>query len=97
MRKVAEPQRTKVFEFILKFKAEHDGNSPSHREIADACDLSSTSVVAHCLDALENEKLIAREYVKTNVFGKFTKSRNIRVVGGKWNPPTASATVAVQA
>lgn len=64
-----------IFDFIVKFKRENDGNSPTVREIALRCDVSSTSVVNHHLQKLEQVGLISRSP---------ESARAIRVTGGRW-------------
>ena len=64
----------KVLTFIVEFKIAHDGCSPSLQEIADACDISSKSVVLYKLKALEYHEKIVR----------LKGARGIKVVGGKW-------------
>lgn len=87
----ANPTRKqKVFEFILKFKAEHDGNSPTIRGIGDACDIPSTSTVEYYLSKLEREGLIDRCERKSNN----SNARMIRVAGGQWSPPVITSAVA---
>ena len=65
----------RVFEFIVRYKKIHDGNSPTIREIGDMCGISSTSVVSFHLDMLVKDGLIRRDDLLT---------RSIEVVGGKW-------------
>lgn len=65
----------RVYEFIVGWKKNHDGNSPTHREIMAGCKISSTSVVAYYLQNLEDAGLI--EISRANC-------RNLRVVGGQW-------------
>lgn len=74
---VPSPNRDKIFDFIVQFKREHDGNSPSIREIMDACGLHSTSYVASTLDKLvaDGRLMIGRH---KNDF------RMIFVIGGAW-------------
>lgn len=69
------PKYQQVFDFIVKFKKEHDGNSPSIREIGDAIDVSSTNVVRYYLNGLA-------QMGKIKYAGK--KPRMIEVVGGHW-------------
>jgi len=66
-----------VYQFIVSFKIKNDGNSPSIREIASACNIPSTSMVEICLDCLINEGRITMIYYGTNV-------RRIKVIGGSW-------------
>lgn len=67
-----------VLGFIIRYKMEHDGISPTMREIAMRCDISSTSQVARSLEALEREGHIRRPEIS---------SRHIEVVGGRWVAP----------
>ncbi len=61
-----------IFAYICQYKAEHDGNSPTLREIMDGCQVSSTSVVVYILDRLENAGRLTRNGGK------------IEITGGKW-------------
>lgn len=68
----------KVYRFICDFKTANDGNSPTVREISDACQLKSNNTASYHL----------RELVIT---GKIVfdpqRARSIRVVGGRWVAP----------
>lgn len=68
-----------VYAYIVSYKMDHDGNSPTIREISAACGFSSTSVADYNLHKLERAKLIR--------FRKAFRARQIDVVGGKWLPP----------
>ena len=68
----------RVLKYIIEHKIAHDGNSPTLRQIGNACDISSTSVVNYTLNKLVKAKLI-------RIDRSFT-SRYIEVVGGKWLP-----------
>ena len=70
----------KIFDFIVTYKRNHDGNSPTGREIMDACNISSTSMVDFYLNELAKKGKIER-------LGGKGASRNIRVVGGSWTFP----------
>ena len=65
-----------IFEFILDYKATHDGNSPSIREIMAAPGLLSTSSAWNALRRLERAH-------KITLCGN-RASRRIVVVGGQW-------------
>lgn len=67
--------RERVMDFILEYKRAHDGISPTVREIGEACEISSTSVVNYHLLVLERAGSIVREYAG---------QRGIRVTGGIW-------------
>ncbi len=69
--------RNRVFDFICTFKAAHDGNSPSIRDITHACHLAKSTVDYH-LRLLELEGRIA-----WNV----RQRRAIEVTGAVWLPP----------
>jgi len=73
--------RDRVFDFLVRHKRAHDGNSPTTREIAQACDIA-LSVVHYHLTRLEIANLI-------HITGK--PRANIEIVGGVWRPPTDSA------
>jgi SOS-response transcriptional repressor LexA len=65
-----------LFDFIVRFKTEHDGQSPTVRECMTELGTGSTSYVSYCLDKLERKGLIRfRE----------SKARAIEVVGGRWS------------
>lgn len=69
--------RNRVFDFICTFKAAHDGNSPSIRDIAHACHLAKSTVDYH-LRLLELEGRI-----NWNIHQR----RAIEVIGAVWLPP----------
>lgn len=69
-----------VFGYIVSHKIDHDGNSPTIREICAACGISSTSAVDYNLQKLERAKLIRLTIIAH-------RARGIEVVGGKWLPP----------
>lgn len=67
-----------IYAYILTYKAAHDGNSPSIRDMMDGLGISSTSVVAHHLRYLSDAGRIHMPYGTT---------RNIQVPGGRWVAP----------
>jgi SOS-response transcriptional repressor LexA len=69
--------RDRIFDFLVRYKRAHDGNSPSLREIADACHIVLSGVHYH-LTHLEKEGRIRIE-------GQ--RSRTIEIVGAAWQPP----------
>lgn len=77
MTRVANERTTKeeVLNFIINFKAENDGNSPSLEEIAEGCGLptTGTSTASYFLDRLEADGKLRHGGV-----------RSIEVVGGEW-------------
>lgn len=64
-----------VYNRIVEFKREHDGLSPTRREICDGTGITSTSVCNRVLDSLERLGHIAL-WDDT--------PRGIMVKGGKW-------------
>lgn len=68
-----------VYACIVRYKREHDGNSPTVRDIGAECGITSTSIVARYLRALEAQGLIRRPWAGANCA--------IEVVGGVWTPP----------
>ena len=68
----------RVFDSIVDYKAAHDGNSPSNRNIMDACAISSTSVVNYHL-----RRLAAAGRIRLD----FSLARSIEVPGARWLPP----------
>lgn len=64
-----------VFAYIVRYKQEHDGASPSYRQIVEACGLRGVSSVVCVLDRLEDAGRIYRG-------GGL--NRSITVVGGSW-------------
>lgn len=70
---ITEKQK-EVLEFIIRYKEEHDGNSPSVFQIRDACELSAVSTVYYHLTKLEEAGRI-----------KLNKIKGIEVTGGEWS------------
>ncbi len=68
-----------VYAFIIAYKSAHDGNSPTFRQIGDACGITSTSVVTFYLVFLEEQGLVKVE--------RSWQTRSITVVGASWTPP----------
>lgn len=66
--------RQAVLDFIIRYKQEHDGNSPSMRQIGHAFDITSTSLLDYILDDLVDAGKILRD-----------GSRGIQVIGGRWH------------
>jgi SOS-response transcriptional repressor LexA len=74
--------REQIFNYLIRYKKAHDGNSPTNRQIAAACHVSP-STVAHHLGRLERAnriRLSEDEY------------RNIEIVGAAWLPPADRST-----
>ncbi len=72
--------REHVFAFVVQYKREHDGLSPTISEIADACYLHPSTARYH-LTRLELEGRI-----------RITGRRGIEVIGGAWEPPGEDGT-----
>jgi len=66
-----------VLQFIISFKRLHNGDSPTLREICEACGVSSSSVAKHILNRLANAGLITQE----------PGTSRISVIGGSWEYP----------
>ena len=73
-------QRRKIYGFIVRYKEQHDGNSPTYREIMTGCQLKSVSTVGYYLADLEDRGLIVRSVRRGG-------ARVIEVVGGQWIAP----------
>ncbi len=68
-----------VLKFIIKYKTEHDGIAPTHREIIAGTDITSLSIVNYALMRLEHLGKIR--------MGDHGATRSIAVVGATWTPP----------
>ena len=66
-----------IFDFIVRWKRNHDGNSPSLSQIMTHCKITSKSVVVYILEKLESQQKIIRVGPKYE--------RRIQVVGGRWD------------
>ncbi len=69
--------REQIFNYLIQHKEAHDGNSPTNRQIAEACHMSPSTVAYHLmrLERANRIRLSEDEY------------RNIEVVGGQWLRP----------
>lgn len=74
-----------ILSFIIRFKRDSGGDSPTIREIGRAVGITSSAVVAHHLNMLEERGYIIR--------GDELKARRITIPGGKWTyePPQEAA------
>lgn len=72
----------KVFDFIVTYKAQHDGCSPTLREIMVGLSISSISVVGYHLRRLAESGRIEM-FVRDPDGNK--SSKNIQVIGGAWS------------
>ena len=68
-----------IYDFIIRFKIDHQGSGPTMQEIADNLGHSGRSVVRAVLLKLEEEGRI--------VFGKKNKAGQITIPGATWTPP----------
>jgi hypothetical protein len=68
-----------VYDFIIRFKIDHQGSGPTMQEIADNLGHSGRSVVRAVLLKLEEEGRI--------VLGKKNKAGQITIPGATWTPP----------
>jgi len=71
--------------FILDYKRDHDGNSPTIREIVAGTDYNSFAGVERSLERLEENGNITR----------YGKGRRIMVAGGIWDLPHVSDMIPV--
>ena len=62
-----------VLKFVIRHKAEHNGNSPSLEEIKNACEIKSKSHVSQILDKLEKNGLLESE-----------GTRSIKIPNSRW-------------
>ena len=63
-----------IYSYLIDFKFKHNGATPTYRQIMNECLISSTSVVAYCLEKLENAGYIYRE-----------ENGYIGIEGDKWS------------
>jgi SOS-response transcriptional repressor LexA len=64
-----------VFAWIVAYKSEHDGNSPTLREMMIGCGIPTTSVMSYSVKKMEKLGWIR---IERGI------SRNIYVIGGEW-------------
>lgn len=77
----------RVYGYLMAYKQASGGDSPSRREIRDALELSTVSLVTYYLDRLEAEGLI-----RIGRDGNAARrARLIEVVGATWTPPGGRA------
>lgn len=70
----------RIYRYIVNYKAAHNGNSPSYRQIMAEVGLATVSTIKNHLEALEQRGLLRQEQ----------GSRGIVVVGSKWIPPESN-------
>jgi hypothetical protein len=66
----------KIFRWIVAYKTQHDGNSPSIVELMHACGISSRSVALYQLHRLQDAG-----YIRLTAY---RQTRSICIVGGEW-------------
>lgn len=76
--KIKTDRSLEMYDWIVEFKRNHDGLSPTVREIMDGMGYNTTSVVHYHLEELKRMGLI-----KIYRGGEAT-SRSIMVPGGRW-------------
>jgi len=74
MRQKSNFRKNEIFYYIISYKTDNDGLSPTYREICAEFDIKSTSTVRYYLKLLEEEGRITFGYRK----------RGIKVKGGRW-------------
>lgn len=67
----------RIYQYIVRFKVENDGNSPTMRQIGGSVGVKSTSMIAFYLNRLEAAGLISRP----------PGVCNIQLVGGRYTHP----------
>jgi len=80
-----DQEQRRVYAYIVKYKTEHDGNSPSNREIADDLYIKSLSHLSLVLDQLHTAGYI--RLPRSGVVGNGKSIRSIEIVGAQWTPP----------
>lgn len=81
MSKTTVSKPDEIYNYIVTYKRQNDGNAPSVRQIALRCDLASTSQVDHYLNILETQNKIRRIGKGDGVDNR----RHITVIGGRWS------------
>ena len=74
MGRKAQNKENNVFGYIIQYKTDNDGLSPSYREICKELNIRSVSTVYYYIRKLEKQGKIA--------MGK--KASGIKVIGGRW-------------
>lgn len=62
-----------ILRFVIEYKMDHNGNSPSYDQIMDACEISSKSEVKRILEGMEGAGLL-------NLNGR----RGIEIPNSEW-------------
>lgn len=74
--------RYAIYDFIVWYKKEYDGNSPSVREIAEAVEINTTSTISMHIENLIEEGLLYR-----HPHAEPKTARVLCVTGGSWKLP----------
>lgn len=78
--------RDDVLNFIIQYKKDYDGNSPTIREIVHNVEaVNSTSAANYVVHQLEEDGLIEFRYTECEYGGKVTRRRVLCVVNGAWS------------
>lgn len=72
-----------IYQAIIDYKADHDGNSPTYLQLMKMTGVSSTSLVYNHLWVLQDRGLI-------RLLGGGRRSGVIEVIGGRWVAPSRS-------
>ncbi len=72
---VGKTTRERIYAFLVAYKREHDGNTPTKREIAEGCSLSTSSVNYHLI----------RLEIANRIHISGEGRSNIEIVGGAWD------------
>lgn len=61
-----------VLKFVIRYKARHNGNSPSYGDIMDACGVKSKSHAKYLLDKLQESGALSHDGVRGIVVSNST-------------------------
>lgn len=75
-------RQSALLRYIIRYKCDHDGTSPTIREMMRAVGITSTSIVNYNLLALEQRGHISRPIADDGNYG--AAARSISVTGGRW-------------
>lgn len=82
LRHTQEGRVSAVYRAIVDYKRQHDGNSPTIRQLTELCAIPSVNTTHKLLLTLEERGLI-------NLSKRKGDTRSIIVTGGRWLPPEA--------
>lgn len=69
--------KDEILRYIIEYKMANDGNSPTHRQIMEACGITNPSTTFYILERLEKDGKIS--------FTGYGDARGIKVTGGQWS------------